>query len=105
MFSTIALFLQALKNFKKGVNDALKPGKNIFRPEFTLKRVDKNLIKDLIYKVDKFKNGKCEWPQGKVLKGNKCETSLVNIGRSTHIYFLVSYWNIEFKELLIKLFY
>ena len=50
MYSTIALSLQNLIDFKKGVNDAVKPGKSIFRPEITLKRVDNILIKNLILK-------------------------------------------------------
>lgn len=98
LYSTISIFLKALINPKKSLKDGVKQGKCLYRPGFTLKRVDKKFIKDLIYKEGKFKNGKCEWPQKKTLKDNKCKTSLVNVGCSIPAYFHIAYWNMKFKN-------
>ena len=43
LHSTIFPFLKALVDPKKSVKDGVKPGKFLYRPGFSLKRVGKNL--------------------------------------------------------------
>ena len=43
LYSTISPFLKALIDPKKSIKNGVKPGKFLYRPGFSLKRVDKNL--------------------------------------------------------------
>ena len=43
LYSTIFPFLIALIDPKKSVKDGVKPGKFLYKPGFSLKRVGKNL--------------------------------------------------------------